>query len=176
MRMSILAAGLQRRVAVASFALAITAVASLAAPGGGYWPAVGVGRVAARRSGVRPDPFVANLRLDFDGVEGDLTGTGAMLSYDELGQNLLDTIPFTWETTNGRSFRLDLDEAALVPWLEGVLAEAADAECTVTVIEATARGRIRLRGEAIAISVRALGECNIAGGETRVMRATIRAK
>ena len=176
MRMSIFSSSVRRRIAVASFALACTAVASLAAPGGGYWPAVGGGKVAARRSGVRPAPFVANLRLEFGGVDGDLTGTGSLLSYDELGQNLLDTIPFTWETKNGRSFRLDLDEAALVPWIEGVLAEAADAECTVSVIEATARGRIRLRGEAIAISVRALGECTIAGGETRVLRATLRAK
>ena len=176
MRIPMFDASVRRRAAFAALALVATAVASLAAPGGGYWAAVGGGRVAARRSGVRPAPFPANLRLDFDGVDGDLTGTGSMLAYDELGQNLLHTIPFTWETTNGRTFRLDLDEAAMAPLLENVLADAADAECTVTLLEATARGRLRLRGEAIGINIRALGECAIAGGETRVLRATVRAK
>jgi hypothetical protein len=176
MRIPMLDASVRRRAAFAALALVVTAAASLAAPGGGYWAAVGGGRVAARKSGVRPAPFPANLRLDFDGVDGDLAGTGSMLAYDELGQNLLHTIPFTWETKNGRTFRLDLDEAAVAPLLEDVLADAADAECTVSLIDASARGRTRLRGEAIGIRIRALGECAIAGGETRVLRATVKAK
>ena len=176
MRLSIFTASARRRIAVASFALACTAVASLAAPGGGYWPAVGSGRVKAPRSGVRPDPFAANLRLDFDGVDGDLTGTGTMLAYDEAGQNLLYTIPFTWETRNGRAFTLDLDETALVPLFEDVLATASGQDCTVTVATATARGRVRLAGAAISVKLRALGECAFGEGETHVLRATVKAK
>ena len=46
----------------------------------------------------------------------------------------------------------------------------------MTLLEATGRGRLRLRGEAIGVKIRALGECSIDGGETRVVRATVRAK
>ena len=176
MRPSMPTASARRRIAVASFALACAAAASLAAPGGGYWPAVGSGRVKAIRSGVRPDPFVANLRLDFDGADGDLAGTGTMLAYDEAGQNLLHTIPFTWETRNGRAFTLDLDGAAIAPLFEGVIETASGGDCAVTVATATARGRVRLEGAAISIKIRALGECTIGEGETRVLRATVKAK
>ena len=155
---------------------ALAAASALATPGGGYWPAVGGGKVSLRKSGLRPVALPANLRLAFDGAAGDPSGTGTLQLFDAAGQFLVEEFPFAWESRNGRSFRIDLDGASLEPWLAGALAAASGGEATATVAAATAKGRIVRRGEAARFTLRAVGEGSLAGGPVRPLRAVVKAR
>jgi hypothetical protein len=154
-----------RRGAAAAFLLLASGfAASAAGVGGGFWPAAGPGRVALRGSDVRPLRFEANFRFSFDGAPGDGTGTGAVLAYDEAGQDLLASFPVLWTAVGRHSFRADIAGPEFEAFLAGGIADATGATVVVDLEEASVRGTVVRRGTAVRARIRALGTATLDGG------------
>ena len=154
--------------------IAAAFAASAASPGGDDLSAYGPGRVAIRRSAVRPGPFLANLRFDFDGAPADASGTGTVRAYDGEGQWVVDEFPFQWTALRGPSFLADLGNQGFADFLAARIAEKTGKAATVSLEAATGRGRLSRDGSDLRMAVRGAGTVSIDGGTAQAFRLTIR--
>jgi hypothetical protein len=168
---------LLRGGAAAAFVLLATAfVASGAAVGGGYWPALGTGKVAVKGGGIKPMPFFANLRFAFDGSPADASGTGTIRAYDAIGQTLLDQIPFAWTTRNGAAFKLDLSGKGFEDFLAARIADATGGTAAVTVESTAGKGALLHGGTSVRASASASGEVSLDGAPPRRFHLSLHVK
>jgi hypothetical protein len=138
--------------------------AGAAAVGGGFWSAVGPGRIAVKRSGVRPFEVLGNLRLDFSGKPSDLSGTAVVTAYDAIGQQVLAEFPCTWTTGKGAAFQLELANDGFGEFLEGRIAAATGKAASVSLTSARGKGSLVKGGVDLRIALAAAGECSLDGG------------
>ena len=167
------------RAAAAAAALFTAALASPAAApsfGGGYWSAYGPGRIALKKAGLRPVEVFANLRFGFDGNAGDGSGTGTLFAYDESGDTVIGTMPFSYSARSGTSCTLDLDSPAMESFLAGRIEAGTGQAATVAVDEAVAKVSLRSAGEDLRAAVRASGSVVLAGGPERRMAVNLRVR
>jgi len=156
--------------------LAAACAASGAQVGGGFWPAVGPGKVAVHGAGMKPATFVANLRYDFDGTAEALSGTGTIQAYDEIGLTLLAEFPFTWTTAGGAAFRFDVAGPELEDFLSSRISAATGKAADVTLETASGKGVLRKDATDLKATIQIAGECSLDGGESRRLRAKIKGR
>jgi hypothetical protein len=121
---------------VAALAVALATPALAAELGGTAWQVGGNFKVKLR--GVTPGPTSLTGVLHVDGLPTDLSGTCLLDLADAATQTSLGSVPCTWTTARGRSFRVIFDEAAFDAALGGLIeALLPGAAATVTCEPAT---------------------------------------
>jgi len=169
-------AGLWIRCAAAAATVLGAFGAEAAEVGGGFWPALGRCRISVARDGAGAFAEESNLRLTFDGDPADASGTGRVLVLDETGLTQLHQVPFTWTTGRGRSFRMEPSHPELGEFLVQQIVESVGGVPLVSIQDVGARGALRLRGEAVAFTIRVVGEITGEDGLPRRFKANLRGR
>jgi hypothetical protein len=143
-------------------------------PGGAYLSALGRERIRVKAPGVKPGSLFGNLRFDFDGSAGDAAGAGTLLAYDEAGQVLLSSFPFSWATGRGTTLSLDLEQEGLAAFLADGIESLVGGAAVVTLETVAARGKLRAGGTDLRVGIRAQGTVSLDEGPPRRFRASLR--
>jgi hypothetical protein len=166
-RRSVLAAGL-----AAGFVAVAADPGAGAEVGGGFFAAAGDARVSVVK-GARGTTLL-NLRLDIDGDPEDASGDGSVLAYDAAGQFVEATLPASWTTGRGASFRVTLAPEAFAPFAATLVGRVGGGEVSVEIASAGIKGRLSRDGETVRLSVSARGTATAGGGTPRKLKIAAR--
>lgn len=159
---------------VVPFALAVGGAAVAATVGGGYFSALGEGRIVLAGSGFDPVAIPANFRFDFDGAAADTAGTGTVYCYDPSGQFLVGQFPYTWTTKRGASFKMDLNNQDLADFLAAHVADATGGTAAVTLESASGKGALRKYEPTIPVRLKARGTVSLDGSEPMPVKVKVK--
>jgi hypothetical protein len=144
--------------------------------GGSSWSVFGPSKVTLPKSGEKPVTFDGNLRLHFDGEEGDEAGTGTIACYDSEGQDLLAEVPMTWTSGKKESFTITPDPESLAGFLETRVQEGTGKATTITLVDIKCKGAVIKKGAAMKHTIAARGTAVLGAGSAVSLKLSLKAK